>query len=85
MENCKVTITETEKITEWRTERAIIKVHQPILSEEEYAKRRKKSEKALERFYKGIIACGLDWDECVRECEELKKERQNKRLNRNSS
>lgn len=73
MENCKVTITETEKITEWRTERAIIKVHQPILSEAEYAKRRKEIEKAIERFYKGIIACGLDWDECVRECEELKK------------
>lgn len=73
MEDRKVTITETEKITEWRTERAIIKVHQPILSEEEYAKRRKEIEKALERFYKGIIACGLDWDECVRERERLER------------
>lgn len=69
MKERKVTITETEKITEWQTERAFIKVHQPILSEEEYEKRRKKIEKALERFYKGIIASGLDWDECARKGE----------------
>lgn len=75
MENRKVTITETEKITEWQTERAFIKIHQPILSEEEYEKRRKKIEKALERFYKGIIASGLDWDECVRKGEERERKR----------
>ncbi len=70
MEDIKVTITETEKITEWRTERAFIKVHQPILSKEEYARRHKKFEEAVKRFYLGIIASGIDWDEAVREYDE---------------
>jgi len=77
MEDRKVTITETEKITEFRTKNAIIKIHQPILSEEEYARRLKAFEKSLERFYWGIVNSGLDWDECVREVEELEKQGKN--------
>lgn len=66
LELCKETVTETERIYEFRSEKAIVKVHKPILSPEEYERRRKVCEKGLERFYKSVVAMGIDWDEAVR-------------------
>ncbi len=67
----KETVTDSEKIYEYTTvctsgTRANVKVIRPILSEEEYARRRKETEQELIRFAQGVIADGHDWKELVR-------------------
>lgn len=52
----------TEKIVEYRIGNAIVRVHVPILSEEEYECRRKEAEKGLERLYRSLVSQGVDWD-----------------------
>lgn len=62
----KETITETEKIYEYTTvlpsgTRANVKAIRPVLTDEEYAQRKKAVEQALIDFAKGVIADGFDW------------------------
>lgn len=52
-----------ERIIEYTTERAHVRVHIPILTEEEYNRRRAAVERELVRYYKECIKQGLDWDE----------------------
>lgn len=52
-----------ERIIEYTTERAHVVIHIPILSDEEYKKRRAAAERELAIFYKECIKQGLDWDE----------------------
>lgn len=67
----KETVTDSEKIYEYTTvctsgTRANVKVIRPILSDEEYARRRREAEQELIRFAQGVIADGHDWKELVR-------------------
>lgn len=64
----KETVTDTERIFEYTTvctsgTVANVKVIRPILTEEEYARRKKMVEQALIDFAKGVIADGFDWKE----------------------
>lgn len=64
----KETITDTEIISEYTTvcssgTRANVKVIRPVLTGEEYARRKKIVEQALIDFAKGVIADGFDWEE----------------------
>ena len=63
----KETVTETERIYTYTTicssgVRANVEVIQPILSAEEYEKRRKVTEHELIHFVQGVIADGYDWN-----------------------
>lgn len=49
----------------YRTERAIVTLHFPVLTPEERKKREKALEKALSDFYHGCVDHGIDWDELV--------------------
>lgn len=71
----KETLTETERIYKYTTicpsgVRANVEVIQPILSAEEYEKRRKVTEQELIRFVHGVIADGYDWNELVQSTEQ---------------
>ena len=66
----KETVTDTEKIIEYTTVcpsgvHANVKVIRPILTDEEYARRKKAVEQALIDFAKGVIADGFDWKEAA--------------------
>lgn len=75
----KETVTETERIYEYTTicysgVRANVTVKRPILSEEEYERRRKITEQELIRFVQGVIADGHDWNELVQSTAQRGKE-----------
>lgn len=81
----KETITETEKIIEYSTicpsgTKALVKVIRPILTPEEYERRLKDVERALEKFAKSVIASGFDWKERVRLVEEKRAARNNDKI-----
>ncbi len=66
----KETITETEKIYEYTTvlssgTHANVRVIRPVLTDEEYAQRKKTVEQALIDFAKGVITDGFDWKEAA--------------------
>ncbi|MCM1009173.1 MAG: hypothetical protein NC485_14890 [Ruminococcus flavefaciens] len=66
----KETVTDSEKIYEYTTvctsgTRANVKVIRPILSDEEYDRRKREVEQELIRFAQGVIADGHDWKELV--------------------
>ena len=60
-------------ISEHATEKAIVRVYRPVLTPEEYARRRKRCEEALARYYRNVVASGIDWDEAVRSGRESRK------------
>lgn len=61
-------------VSETVTEKAIVRVYRPILTPEEYARRRKLAEEGLKRYYKRVVAAGVDWDESARKgLEEIRK------------
>lgn len=64
----KETVTDTEKIYEYTTvcssgTRANVRVVRPVLSNDEYERRKKEAERELARFAQGVIADGYDWQE----------------------
>lgn len=66
----KETVTDSEEIYEYTTvctsgTCANVKVIRPILSDEEYDRRRREAEQELIRFAQGVIADGYDWKELV--------------------
>lgn len=66
----KETITDSNKVYEYTTvcasgTRANVTVIRPILTDEEYARRKKAVEQELINFAKGVIADGFDWEELV--------------------
>lgn len=66
----KETVTDTEKIYEYTTVcpsgiRANVRVVRPVLSDDEYERRKKEAEKELARFAQGVIADGYDWQDLV--------------------
>ena len=67
----KETVTDTERIFEYTTvcpsgTVANVKVIRPILTDEEYARRKRAVEQALIDFAKGVISDGFDWNELVK-------------------
>lgn len=81
----KETITENEKIITYSTicpsgTRAEVTVIRPILTPEEYERRLKDVERALEKFAKSVIADGFDWKERVRLVEEKRSKRCNDKI-----
>lgn len=76
----KETITESTKVYEYTTvcdsgTRANVTVIRPILTDEEYARRKKIIEDELVRFAKGVISDGFDWKELVSGTYNKKEER----------
>lgn len=64
--NWKEEETETERIVEYDTDKAHIKVHIPKHTPEEQAEYEKKMRAALRRFYHHVtVERGYDWDELV--------------------
>ena len=66
----KETVIDGNKVYEYTTvcdsgTRANVKVIRPILTDEEYARRKKVVEQELISFAKGVIADGFDWEELV--------------------
>lgn len=55
-----------EKIIEYETERAHVKVHIPVLSDKERKKRLAVAERELASFYKSCVSQGIDWDKFQR-------------------
>ena len=75
----KKTVTETEIIYEYETilasgVHAFMQVRRPVLSAEEYERRRKNFERALQNYAEHVIESGIDWDEAVREGERIGEE-----------
>ncbi len=75
----KETITETEKIYEYETVlasgvHAFVTVRRPVLSDEEYARREKEVEKALQNYARSVINDGIDWHEAVEKGRKIAKE-----------
>lgn len=58
----------------YRTERAVVTLHWPVLTPEERKIREKRLEKGLEDFYHACIDHGLDWDEIVKKARAKRKE-----------
>lgn len=76
----KETITESTKVYEYTTvcdsgTRANVTVIRPILTDEEYARRKKTIEDELVRFAKGVIADGFDWKKLVSDTYDKKEEK----------
>ncbi len=64
--NWKEEETETERIVEYDTDKAHIKVHIPKRTPEEQAKYEKNMRAGLRRFYHHVVVeRGYDWDELV--------------------
>lgn len=66
----KETVTDSNKIYEYTTvctsgTRANVTVIRPILTKEEYERRKKIVKQELVRFAKGVIADGYSWDSLV--------------------
>lgn len=79
----KETTTETEKIYEYETVlstgvHAFVTVKRPVLSAEEYKKREKMVEQALQRYAKSVIASGVDWHEAVENGRKITEEQDEK-------
>lgn len=49
-------------VRETVTDKAVVRVYRPVLTPEEYARRRKIVEEGLVRYYKRVVASGVDWD-----------------------
>lgn len=60
-------------VRETVTDKAVVRVYRPVLTPEEYARRRKIVEEGLVRYYKRVVASGVDWDEAVRSGRESRK------------
>lgn len=60
-------------VRETVTDKAVVRVYRPVLTPEEYARRRKRCEEALARYYRNVVASGIDWDEAVRSGRESRK------------
>lgn len=54
-----------ERIEVYKTEKAIVRLHFPDLTDEERERRRKKLEQALVEFYKSCVDSGVDWEKFV--------------------
>lgn len=66
----KETVTDDNKVYKYTTvcdsgTRANVTVIRPVLTEEEYARRKKTIERELISFAKGVISDGFDWEELV--------------------
>lgn len=59
------TITETERLVEYRTDKAKIKVHIPIRTPKQEEAYQRNVCRALSRYYHAITSAGHDWDELV--------------------
>ncbi len=53
-------------VRETVTDKAVVRVYRPVLTPEEYARRRKLVEEGLARYYRRVVASGVDWDAAVK-------------------